>query len=61
MSDLQDDHQRLVVMDIIDHTVGSDPNAPGWLLSPKLAYSYGPRVVSQSLDGRRQPGLDFPR
>lgn len=57
--DLQDDHQPSVVMDIVDHAVGSNPNAPGPLLSPKLTYSCWPRVVCQSLDGRCQPGLDF--
>lgn len=59
-SDLQNDHQRSVVIDVVDDPVGANPDAPGPLLSPKLADSRGPRVLCQSLDGCRQPGQDFP-
>lgn len=59
-SNLQDYHQRSVVVVIVDDPAGSNPNAPGPLLSPKLAYSHRPGMIRQGLNGRRQPDLDFP-
>ena len=56
-SDLQNDHQRSVVVDVVDDSVGSNTKAPGPLLSSQFAYARWPRVLCQSLYGERESSL----
>ena len=57
--DLEDEHQRSVIVDVVHDPVRTDPDAPGTCLSTELACSNTPRVFCQSQDGGHKPGLDL--
>ncbi len=40
---LEHHHQRAVVADVVEYTVGADPDAPRALLAAELARSRGPQ------------------
>ena len=47
MRDADDQDEKAVVMDLIDHAIVTDPDPPRVIRAGQLAYARGPRVGLQ--------------